>query len=812
MAAQERIEEIIARQSFEQVQQMTTSLTALNAVMEKSILSSLELSKAQGGQTLAQTTKKVKELTAADVELSLQTKKYKQELTDTVRATSTAVDAYAKLELAYKTSKREALNFAATHGVNSREFKEASANAAKYKATIDQANKATGDHTKNVGNYGTALKGLGTQLLAAAGLTAGLALAVKGVKAIIESTGKTSDEFAFKLEGVKQATNFLGRSIATLDFSNIIDGFRNANTEGRRYAGVLDLLGDLQRSERLQILDIDTEIINLTTLAKLNKASVEDKKKYIDQIIALEQKKLSISLQIGNKAVDNELKNAEQITGVQEYIIKSFITDYGGMLKMIEEGRIIDEKLRAASTAMINTLDDRGRATQTAGFSQDIYNQKLKELSSQDRIRVQLLKVENILVDEKREKITASMEMQKRAYKESAEGESMLVKLKNRLSNEILKGDEKVKGGIAEVNDELDEEKKKLAEIRAELGRGALENMLSNTTLVNVSGLVDNMYQILEVQEKIDKKTADIAKQHKDNADAYEGVKMGWQSAIDQAIAADMEMQELLKNLKEELEQLAATTVGNIISDQISSSYADQIGKMREEMESWHEEQLNQLEERRDKGLLTDQQYQAAKERIEKQYEQKQKANRVKEAQLNKEDALYQIAIQTAVAIIKTLAVLGFTPAGLVAAALAGAEGLAQAAVVSAKPLPKYAKGREGGPAELAIVGEAGTEVVTGQKGTYVVDQPSVVKLGAGDSVLNMDDINKLSKQMSFSFMPTFSQEKRKEQNTELLTEKIVEAIKSKKETHINITKEGMFKQVNDNGNWQNWINQNIKH
>jgi hypothetical protein len=71
---------------------------------------------------------------------------------------------------------------AAAYGVNSKEAKAAAIEAKKYKDTIDQANKATGDHTKNVGNYSSALKGLGSQFLAVTGLAGGLTMVIAGLK------------------------------------------------------------------------------------------------------------------------------------------------------------------------------------------------------------------------------------------------------------------------------------------------------------------------------------------------------------------------------------------------------------------------------------------------------------------------------------------------------------------------------------------------------------------------------------------------------------------------------------------------------
>jgi hypothetical protein len=105
----------------------------------------------------------------------------------------------------------------------------------------------------------------------------------------------------------------------------------------------------------------------------------------------------------------------------------------------------------------------------------------------------------------------------------------------------------------------------------------------------------------------------------------------------------------------------------------------------------------------------------------EEEYEKKKAALEMKQAKFAKAQALTNIAIQTALSIITTLAQLGATPWGIAAAAIAGSMGAAQLAIAAAKPLAQYEKGRKGGPGEYALVGEKGPEIMYIPRGASII-------------------------------------------------------------------------------------------
>ena len=110
------------------------------------------------------------------------------------------------------------------------------------------------------------------------------------------------------------------------------------------------------------------------------------------------------------------------------------------------------------------------------------------------------------------------------------------------------------------------------------------------------------------------------------------------------------------------------------------------------------------------------------------------------QARYEKAQAIVDITINTAKAVVAMLDVKP-VPLNFIMAGLVGALGAVQLGTVVAQPIPLYAKGREGGPAELAITGDGGKhEYIVGNKGIQKTpNKPTLTFLNKGDSVLKDD-------------------------------------------------------------------------
>jgi TP901 family phage tail tape measure protein len=114
-----------------------------------------------------------------------------------------------------------------------------------------------------------------------------------------------------------------------------------------------------------------------------------------------------------------------------------------------------------------------------------------------------------------------------------------------------------------------------------------------------------------------------------------------------------------------------------------------------------------------------------------------------KEAKQDKAQAIFNIALNTAQAVVAALA----TIKGIALIPFILALGAAQAAIVAATPLPQFAKGTTNAPEGQAIVGEKGREIVWDKRSntTYVTpDAPTLTYLSKGSVVIPNDQTERI--------------------------------------------------------------------
>ncbi len=157
--------------------------------------------------------------------------------------------------------------------------------------------------------------------------------------------------------------------------------------------------------------------------------------------------------------------------------------------------------------------------------------------------------------------------------------------------------------------------------------------------------------------------------------------------------------------------------VSDLAFEAINQNIQAELDALDEEYTTdWEEAQKNA-----DKKYLT-----------EEEYEKKKAALELKAAKYAKAQALINAGIAAALAIVQSLAQSPVAygplpnPAGIASLALATAMGAAQIAVIAAKPLAQYAKGRKGGKGEYALVGEKGAELMYVPQGASIVPHDKI--------------------------------------------------------------------------------------
>jgi hypothetical protein len=103
-------------------------------------------------------------------------------------------------------------------------------------------------------------------------------------------------------------------------------------------------------------------------------------------------------------------------------------------------------------------------------------------------------------------------------------------------------------------------------------------------------------------------------------------------------------------------------------------------------------QELEELKTKQDEELRLAGDNEQKKEIIRQKYAIKEREVKRRQAEADKRKAILDATVNTAVAIVKTFATMGFL-AGLVPAALMAALGAAQIALIAAQPIPKFAKG-----------------------------------------------------------------------------------------------------------------------
>lgn len=147
---------------------------------------------------------------------------------------------------------------------------------------------------------------------------------------------------------------------------------------------------------------------------------------------------------------------------------------------------------------------------------------------------------------------------------------------------------------------------------------------------------------------------------------------------------------------------------------------------------------VEQLEKQRDYELKMVGDNEAQKTAITEKYARQITEIRRKQAVAEKAMAVFQIGVNTAMAIMKIWAEFpkaDFGVSTLVFSALAGITGALQAAAVMAKPLPAFKDGTMNAPQGAALVGEAGPELRESRGKYWLYDKPTVTNLNQGDKI-----------------------------------------------------------------------------
>ena len=310
------------------------------------------------------------------------------------------------------------------------------------------------------------------------------------------------------------------------------------------------------------------------------------------------------------------------------------------------------------------------------------------------------------------------------------------------------------------ANGEIGKEdyEKRLYDIGVKYAKARLKTLLAEAeaemTLVDI-----NSEKAKELQERIDKIQAQIDQLSLDDANKkqeewIDKFKSGLSEMNDAARDSLGETAGIFEGLSgimadvaeegklsfENMAQAVRKIVSGITSlmTDIYDARIENIEKEQEANDEAYDKEIERIEKLEENGAISTEEAEARKRDAEKktaakneELEKKKAALQEKQAKWDKANSIVQAGIATALAITKALP-------NLVLAALVGAMGAAQIAVIAAQPIPKYAKGTKDHPGGLAIVGDGGKkEGIITDNGLFVTpDKPTLVNLPAHAQVI----------------------------------------------------------------------------
>lgn len=309
-------------------------------------------------------------------------------------------------------------------------------------------------------------------------------------------------------------------------------------------------------------------------------------------------------------------------------------------------------------------------------------------------------------------------------------------------------------------NGEMSKEdyEKKLYEVGLKYAKMRLLTLLEEAKAEML--LVDaNSEKFRELQERIAKIQAQIDQLNYDDAnkkqeDWFSGFRDGLNEMNSVARDAIGETAGIFEGLSSIMSDVAedgklsfenmAKSVGKIVSGitslmtDIYDARIENIEKEQEANDEAYDKEIERIESLEKNGAISKEEAEARKRDAEDrtaaknaELEKKKAALQEKQAKWDKANSIIQAGIATALAITKALP-------NLVLAALVGAMGAAQIAVIAAQPIPKYAKGTKDHPGGLAIVGDGGKkEGIVTDNGLFITpDKPTLVNLPAHAQVI----------------------------------------------------------------------------
>ena len=680
---------------------------------------------------------------------------------------------------------------------------------------------------RNVGNYGSALKGVAGNLMGALGITAGLAgmvrvlrgatrtlidfdKAMAKVKAVTGATGKEFQKLSKDAKRLGAITQFTASEVAGLQLEFAKIGFSTAEilnateatlqlatatgsdlSQAAEIAGSTIRAFGMDASETQRVVDVMALSFSSSAL-DLNRFG--ESMKYVAPIakslgITIEQATAHLSA-LADAGIHGSMAGTSLRKVYQEMANTGLDADQA-FAKLTRSGISVvdafDEVGARAQTALLILSENKdkvdelsgaydnaaGSAQKMAAIVEDTTAGSIKKLSSawdglilsfsssggviktivdglanfvtnltMARKSLQELQ-ESVQLTQDQENVKAAQDQirtmaeslvkngmdlvaaQQQAYELYREQtQQSILNATDRQEVEILDGKkEKLRQRVTSLTNELsaiDEIYKKASDQRKEVAKKQAEKDAEAEAKIRIDAtkkVIKEVAKILADKEDIEVDDSFIDDQVEHEISVNE-------SKLKTLLEQDEEYYaELNKHRKKDAED--AEMVAIQISELKKQLLDESIAAGFDIFQSSLERESMALEEKRQNELINAADDKEAQAKINAKYDKQQAAIKTKQAKADKAQALISIAINTARAIVSSIAQTPL-PAGLPLVLLNAALGAIQHAAVAARPIPKFFKGTESAPAGVISVAEKGSEIAEKGGKSILFNKPTI--------------------------------------------------------------------------------------
>jgi tape measure domain-containing protein len=419
--------------------------------------------------------------------------------------------------------------------------------------------------------------------------------------------------------------------------------------------------------------------------------------------------------------------------------------DYAEALRIYKQylGRHLVLDNEEAHNAQKHNAEMKALGEANKKDSKDSAEEKLRERIAANRKAQDLLKAEaeldiKLAEDKSVDKIITEKEFQEQKYWLT------VTYLEKSIEKELELGKHADQERITNLKKEIIEAEVEISKfLEKNRERGPVDKLSSRSTKISDRGVVDAggaADRVVEATVDAEARKMEIERNRRDvsyreEMEYLEKIKRLYVGNTEAIQEIEHEQALLTARHRRETIDLIADYAQQA-SDQLFSTLAD-----NQQIAS--DNRIRQLENARNKELEIAGSNAAAREKIEKEYQKRINAEKTKQAKREKTMALFEIAINTAIGVIKAVAASPLT-FGLPWSAYALAQGAFQAALVASRPLPKFAKGTKSAPVGKALVGEAGFELIERNGRMYVAREPQIMDMKGGERVWTHEESKRI--------------------------------------------------------------------